>query len=196
MNQQFGGSIKGFSGGSDGKESTCNAGDPGSFPGSGRSPGGGNGHPLQYSCLENPVDRGAWWVYLPGGCKELDMTERQPRGTWWINKWVGGWICSWWIDGGKYRWLDGLVNGLVMYISHCVKVNINISLHSLVFFNCQFEILFLYFRLDYHLVGPVFKQLHLFPFRFLLRTLVLTFRKHQLKFKQNIQNPVSLWVWT
>ena len=50
----------GFPDGSDGKESTCNAGDPGSIPGSGRSPGEGNGIPLQYSCLENPMDRGAW----------------------------------------------------------------------------------------------------------------------------------------
>ncbi len=47
-------------GDSDGKESACNAGDPGSIPGSGRSPGEGNGNPLQYSCLENPMDRGAW----------------------------------------------------------------------------------------------------------------------------------------
>ena len=47
----------GFSGGSDGKESACNAGDPGSIPGSGRSPGEGNGKPLQYSCLENSMDR-------------------------------------------------------------------------------------------------------------------------------------------
>ena len=43
-----------------GKASTCNAGDMGSIPGSGRSPGEGNGNPLQYSCLENPMDRGAW----------------------------------------------------------------------------------------------------------------------------------------
>ena len=46
-------------GGSDSKESACNAGDPGSIPGLGRSPGEENGNPLQYSCLENPVDRGA-----------------------------------------------------------------------------------------------------------------------------------------
>ena len=46
--------------GSDSKESACNAGDPGSIPGSGRSPGEENGKPLQYSCLENPMDRGAW----------------------------------------------------------------------------------------------------------------------------------------
>ena len=50
----------GFSGGSDGKASTCNVGDPGSIPGSGRPPGEGNGNPLQYTCLENPMDRGAW----------------------------------------------------------------------------------------------------------------------------------------
>ena len=47
-----------FPGGSDGKASACNAGDPGSIPGSGRSPGEGNGNPLQHSCLENPMDRG------------------------------------------------------------------------------------------------------------------------------------------
>ena len=48
---------KGFPDGSMGKESTCNTGDVGSIPGSGRSPGGGNGNPLQYSCLKNPMDR-------------------------------------------------------------------------------------------------------------------------------------------
>ena len=47
-------------GGSDGKVSACNAGDPGSIPGSGRSPGEGNDNPLQQSCLENPMDGGAW----------------------------------------------------------------------------------------------------------------------------------------
>ena len=55
----------GFPGGSDGKESACNAGDLGSIPGSGRFPGEGNGNPLQYSCLENSMDRGIWGVYSP-----------------------------------------------------------------------------------------------------------------------------------
>ena len=50
----------GFPGGSDGKASVCSAGDPGSIPGLGRSPGEGNGNPLQYSCLENSIDWGAW----------------------------------------------------------------------------------------------------------------------------------------
>ena len=49
-------------GGSGGKESACNTEDPGSVPGLGRSPGGGHGNPLQYSCLENPIDRGSWWA--------------------------------------------------------------------------------------------------------------------------------------
>ena len=49
-------------GGSDGKESDPSTGDPGSIPGSGRTPGEGNGYPLQYSCLENFMDRGAWWA--------------------------------------------------------------------------------------------------------------------------------------
>ena len=52
----------GFPGVSDGKESPHNAGDTGSIPGSGRSPGEGNGNPPQYPCLENPKDRGAWWA--------------------------------------------------------------------------------------------------------------------------------------
>ena len=52
----------GFPGGSNGKDSACNAGDLGSIPGSGRSPGGRNGNTFQYSCLENPIDREAWWA--------------------------------------------------------------------------------------------------------------------------------------
>ena len=56
----------GFPGGSDGKESACNAGDPGLIPGTRRSPGEENGNPLQYSCLENPMDRGAWWATVHG----------------------------------------------------------------------------------------------------------------------------------
>ena len=58
--------ILNFPGGTIGKEAACNAGDPGSIPGSGRSPGEENGYPLQYSCLENPMDRGAWWVQSMG----------------------------------------------------------------------------------------------------------------------------------
>jgi len=74
-------------GGSEVKASACNAGDLGSIPGLGRSPGEGNGTPLQYSCLENPMGRGAWWatvhrvakslqrVWLVGP-KSLDMTDQ------------------------------------------------------------------------------------------------------------------------
>ena len=49
--------------------------DAGSIPVLGRSPGGGQGNPLQYSCLENPMARGAWWAAVCGGHKESDMTE-------------------------------------------------------------------------------------------------------------------------
>ena len=56
----------GFPGSSAGKESACNAGDPRSIPGWGRFPGGGHGNPLQYSCLGNPTDRGAWWATVHG----------------------------------------------------------------------------------------------------------------------------------
>ena len=59
----------GFPGGSEVKASACNAGDLGSIPGSGRSPGEGNGNPLQYSCLENPMDGGAWWATIHGVAK-------------------------------------------------------------------------------------------------------------------------------
>ena len=58
------------------KRLAYNAGDLGSIPGSGRSSGEGNGNPLHYSCLENPVDRGAWWATVHGGHKESDTTER------------------------------------------------------------------------------------------------------------------------
>ena len=61
--------------GSDSKESTCNAGATGSIPVLGRSPGGGNGNPLQYSCLENPHGQRSLVGYSPWGHKESDMTE-------------------------------------------------------------------------------------------------------------------------
>ena len=61
--------IMGFPGGSEVKASAWNAGDRGSIPGSGRSPGEGNGNPLQYSCLENPMEGGAWWATVHGVSK-------------------------------------------------------------------------------------------------------------------------------
>ena len=71
-----------FPGGAVVKKSPANAGDAGdtgSIPGSGRSPGGGNGNPLQYSCLENSMDREAWWATVDEVIKESDMTERLSR---------------------------------------------------------------------------------------------------------------------
>ena len=72
MNLRRLGSFKDFPGGSEDKQSTCNAGeirDKVSILELGRSPGGGHGHPLQYCCLENPEDRGAWWATVHGVTK-------------------------------------------------------------------------------------------------------------------------------
>ena len=62
------------------ENSPANAGDADSIPGSGRSPGGGNGNPLQDSCLGNPTDRGAWWATVHG-VSELDTTEQLSTQT-------------------------------------------------------------------------------------------------------------------
>ena len=71
--------IWGFPGGLDGKESTCKARDLGSIPGLGRSPGGGHGKPLQYSCLENSMDRGAWYATVHGVTKSQTQLSDQAQ---------------------------------------------------------------------------------------------------------------------
>ena len=68
--------MRSFPNDSDDKESACNAGNLGLIPGLGRSPGEGNGSPLQYSCLENPMDRGTWWATVHEVAKSQNMTER------------------------------------------------------------------------------------------------------------------------
>ena len=98
--------FKDFPGGSDGKESPCNAGDPGSIPELERCPGEGNGYWLQDSCLENPMDRGAWWA--TGSIPELErcpgegngyplqdscLENPMDRGAWWAT--VHGVAKSW-----------------------------------------------------------------------------------------------------
>ena len=76
--------MRGFPGGTDGKEPACNAGDLGSIPRLARSSREGNGTSFQYSCLENPIDRGAWWATVHG-VAELDMTEwlTHTHHEWW-----------------------------------------------------------------------------------------------------------------
>ena len=73
--------VQGFPDGSDGQESACNAGDPSSIPESGRSPGEGNGNPLQYSCLENSMDRGAWQATVHGVAKSQTRLSDQHAHT-------------------------------------------------------------------------------------------------------------------
>ena len=73
-----------FPGGSDGKASVYNMGDLGSIPGSGRSPGGGNGNTLQYSCLENPMDGGTWWAIDHGVAKsQTQLSKFTSLHEWW-----------------------------------------------------------------------------------------------------------------
>ena len=71
--------VKRLAGGSDGKASACNAGDLGSIPGLGTSPGEGNGTPLKYSCLENPMDREAWWAPVYGVAKKVRLDSTSTR---------------------------------------------------------------------------------------------------------------------
>ena len=95
----------GFPGGSEVKAPACNAGDLGSIPGLGRSPGEGNGNSLQYSCLENPMDRGAWWATGHGVAKSrtrlsdfTSLSERQlsvelkHTGSVVILSWLKSWF--------------------------------------------------------------------------------------------------------
>ena len=96
----------GFPGGSDGKESTCNAGDLGSIPGLGRSPGGGNGYSCQYSCPENSMVRGAWWLQSTGLQRvRHDWTTEHSttvQKLWFFSTqpalWSNSHICTWLLE--------------------------------------------------------------------------------------------------
>ena len=96
-----------YSGGSDGKESACNVGKPGSTPSSGKSPGEGHGYPLQYSCLENSIDRGACWATVHGVTKSQPQQSSQHThthththflaalwGTWDLSSPSRNWTCA------------------------------------------------------------------------------------------------------
>ena len=73
--------------------------DTGSFPGSGRSPGGGLGNPLQYSCLENPMDRGAWQATVPWVAESQTELKQLSNSDYSFKSFcVGMWFCFFWID--------------------------------------------------------------------------------------------------
>ena len=90
--------FRGFPGGLAGKESTFNAGDMGSVPRLGRSPGGGHGNPLQYSCQKNPVDRGGWWGTVHGVTKSWTELKR-----------LSTHVCC-------CKWQDSLFCGCIIYL--------------------------------------------------------------------------------
>ena len=94
--------TKGFSGGSVVKNPPANEGDMGLIPGSGRSPEGGNGNPFQYSCLGNPMDRGAWWATVHGEArvKQDLVTKQRPVTKLFSLSWRAG-FSPW---GGKIPW--------------------------------------------------------------------------------------------
>ena len=95
-----------FPGGSEVKASACNAGDLGLIPGSGRSPGEGNGNPLQYSCLENPMDWGAWWATVHRVAKSRtrlsDFTSLNQQGLTVYHRELCSTFC--YILSGKRTW--------------------------------------------------------------------------------------------
>ena len=112
---------EGFPSGSEGKASACNAGDPASIPGLGRSPGEGNGNPLQYSCLENPMDRGAWRATVHRATKSWarlsDFTffhlSRDSTYTW-IG--IPGLLDYEWVL--LYSYFQCIVNALIFFRLH------------------------------------------------------------------------------
>ena len=110
----------GFLGGSDGKAFACNVGDLGSIPGLGRSPWGGHGNPLQFSCLENPHGQRSLAIYSPWDCKEADTTERPSTAH---GNGKGGW------DQLRKRWLEmeGLRNWKGHILRQRVSVNVEIT---------------------------------------------------------------------
>ena len=93
--------MEDFPGGSDGKASAYNVGDPGSIPGSGRSPGEGSGNPFQYSCLENPTDGGAWWATVHGVAKSWG---RLSDFTFTIFPWRWTFLNVFLVYKSRYKW--------------------------------------------------------------------------------------------
>ena len=117
-------SFTSFPCGSAGKESACNAGDLGLIPGLGRFPGEGNGYPLQYFCLENSKDRGAWWATVHGS--QRDTTEHTYAHTF---RWPGRRRkMGVWVEGGKME--EPLEYSIASYIHICDCIQSVLPHHS------------------------------------------------------------------
>ena len=119
--------ILGFRHSSDGRECICNERDLGSTPGWGRSPGEENGNPLQYSCLENPMDRGAWRATVHGVTTEQLTLSHFPReGGWQRMRWLDVITNSWnwvWANSGR-QWRTGKPGVLQSMVSQRVGTDL------------------------------------------------------------------------
>ena len=126
------------------KESACKVGDPGSIPGSGRCPGGGHGSPLQYSCLENPLDRRIWWATV------LDVTKSQTRLSEWARTHASSYLClcqrqfkiiGWFKSGSQQgsRILFGAVSA--MHRHWCLMSKLDEYIESAIFFRISLILL-------------------------------------------------------
>ena len=130
----------GFPGGSDGKESACKAGDPGSIPGLGRSPGKGKGNPLRYSCLGNPTDRGAWVPHWARTCAVLltHLTDKEFRfrKVKWLIQDHTAWIYIWKSQSPCFQnsLPVGVSNGCWAVFFKIFSYNLLLLLLSLLFF--------------------------------------------------------------
>ena len=135
-------SLRVLPGGSVGKESAWNEGDPGSIPGSERSPGEGNSNPLQYSCLENSMDRGAWWAIVHG------VTKSRTRLSDWHLVW-----CFWGLS--LLHHVAVLHFHIVCFIDYMVILIIWNFIVSAYLFTCSLSILFFFFLFESDLFNKI-----------------------------------------
>ena len=128
--------ILGFTDGSDCKESTCNAGDPGSIPGLGRYPGEENGYLLQYSCLEKPMNRGAWWGAVHGVTKSWTLSDWARTHTQILPlkrslKTSKTNMCQLCLNFLKRKDYKPILNSLMIYVLKCLGVKVTDVYNSL-----------------------------------------------------------------
>ena len=131
-----------------GKESACNAGDAGLIPGSGRSPGGGHGYPLQYSCLENPMDRRAWQATVHRVANSWTQLRRPSMLSWGFMPWACKILVPW--PGIEPLTLAFKAQSLNSWITQEVA-SPSTRTHLFVFFAVEFFFFLSFWELCFHL---------------------------------------------